>query len=94
MNLVAEALQAFRRDTGLTQKAVGELLDISQQSERLLESGAQHPSLHTLRLIAKLFNWTAIDVGNFVLTIETKKKHLSRVRKAYIDAPKDAEPQK
>ena len=88
MNVVAEALNRYRTEHGLSQRAMGRLVGMTQVNARLLEMGVSLPSIPTLQRIARLFQWTAYDVGEYVLAVDAKGRHKpGPVRKVYLDLP-------
>ena len=66
-----EKLQAYRRQKGLTQEELAEILFVSRAAVSKWESGRGYPNLDSLKSIARFFSVTIDDLlsGEEVLTI-------------------------
>lgn len=78
-----EKLQNLRKQKGLTQEELAELLFVSRTAVSKWESGRGYPNIDSLKAIAKLFDVTIDELlsGNELLTIaeedtKQKEKHL------------------
>ena len=58
---IGERIKSLRKDSGLTQKQLGEKIGISEFSVRKYESGDRTPSTTTLKVIGRIFN---LDVND------------------------------
>ncbi len=55
-------LKNLRADKGLSQQALGDLLDVSRQSVNAIETGRYDPSLPLAFKIARLFDCAIEDI--------------------------------
>ncbi|MCI1072163.1 helix-turn-helix domain-containing protein [Lactococcus lactis] len=56
MSVFAERLKELRKEKGLTQQKVADILNISQPNYRRWESGESRPSVETLVMLADYFD--------------------------------------
>ncbi|MDT3325419.1 MAG: helix-turn-helix domain-containing protein [Bacillota bacterium] len=56
MSVFAERLKELRKEKGLTQQKVADILNISQPNYRRWESGERRPSVETLVMLADYFD--------------------------------------
>ena len=79
-----EKLQELRKQKGFTQEELAQALYVSRTAVSKWESGRGHPSIESLKAIAKLFGVTVDDLlsGDEVLTIAQaeQKRSVSHIR--------------
>ena len=61
---IGESIRHFRKEKGLTQKELGELLKVSPQMIAQYERGARNPKKETLQKIATALNVSPYDFLN------------------------------
>lgn len=54
--MLSDSLKSYRREANLSQKALAEMLDVSQSTVAMWESGKNSPEYNTLVKIAAIFN--------------------------------------
>jgi len=62
MNEVGSNIRKFRQQKGLTQKELGDLLEISEAMVGQYERGVRNPKLETINKIAAALGVTALDL--------------------------------
>lgn len=62
MNEVGSNIRRFRKEKGLTQNELGDLLEISEAMVGQYERGVRNPKLETIEKIAAALNVTAPDI--------------------------------
>jgi transcriptional regulator with XRE-family HTH domain len=75
MNALGKAIKRFRLEAGLSHKDVGKLLGVTATPVRHYEQGFALPSFSVLQRMARLFQWTAAEVGHLVLTVEVNHRN-------------------
>ena len=72
--ITAKLVKELREKEGLTQKKLGEKVNVSRQAINAIETGKYDPSLWLAYDIAQLFNMSIEEVFNFKES-ETKGNH-------------------
>lgn len=86
MNTIGERLKSLRKEQGMSQKTLGELLGVSQQMITQYETGKRTPKLDTIKNIAKVLD---VSVNNLLADgeyefIENLKEKLNDERYEYL----------
>ncbi len=69
-----EKLQRLRKEKGLSQEQLADMLDVSRQSVSKWESGSTYPEMDKLIMLCKIFNVTLDDFTNDDVTDQTIKE--------------------
>lgn len=76
--LLGKRIKELRKNQGLTQEVLAELIDIETTSLSGIESGRHFPSLPTLEKIAKVLNVELRSLFDFnhLISIDVMKAHI------------------
>lgn len=69
--VLAKNLRKARKELGLTQKELGEIIGVTRQVITRIESGTQNVTLETLRKLVSALNY------DFTIELKQKKKKLA-----------------
>lgn len=69
-----EKLQKLRKEKGLSQEQLADMLEVSRQSVSKWESGTTYPEMDKLLMICKIFNVTLDDLTNDAVTAKNINK--------------------
>lgn len=78
--LVQQAIADRRHRENLSALALAREIDISSNQLAALERGEDVPSLHTLKKLARFFDWDAKTVGQYVIDCKTSPTGPKRLR--------------
>ena len=85
----SEKLQKLRKEKGLSQEQLADMLEVSRQSVSKWESGTTYPEMDKLLMLCKIFNITLDDLTNDAVTDknikEKRKGTLNNVIYAVLD---------